>query len=277
MIHKIIHISDIHIPNSEEKRPYSEMLKNMLGAILDEIGETDPNEVRIVIVGDTFDQKIKATNEAKSMFHEMLNYLNEIAKTYIVAGNHDMLENNTDRMDSLNPTFDISGVYENIVYADKELGFKSGFIVDDNIVFVLYSMHDSFARPGDFDFMKKKVGDEKKIIGLYHGEICGAVTDTGNVSTTGIDFSYFEGCDCVMAGHIHKFQEIKQNGIPLVYSGSVFQKDAGENTTVHGFVSWDIDTMTYKHCEVANDYKIYKFEMTDYEDVTNDTEKLLNL
>lgn len=277
MIHKIIHIADIHIPNSQEKKPYSEMLKRMLAAIVDEIGDTDPNEVRIVVVGDTFDQKIKATNEAKSMFHEMLNYMNEIAKTYIVAGNHDMLENNTDRMDSLNPTFDISNAYENVVYLDKELGFKSGFIVDDNVVFALYSMHDSFSRPGDFDILREKVGPDKKIIGLYHGEVCGAVTDIGRVSTNGIDFSYFEGCDCVMAGHIHKFQEIKQNGIPLVYSGSVFQKDMTENTTVHGFVSWDVDTLKYKHCEVENDYRIFKFEIHDYDDIDNDIEKLVNL
>lgn len=277
MIEKIIHVADIHIPNSEEKRPYREMLKNMLGAILDEIGDIPSENVRIVIVGDVFDQKIKATNEAKSMFHEMLNYLNEIAKTYIVAGNHDMLENNTDRMDSLNPTFEIVGAYDNITYIDKELDFKSGFIVDDNVVFALYSMHDSFARPGDFELMKESVGDEKKIIGLYHGDTCGSVTDSGRTSETGIDFSYFEGCDCVMAGHIHKFQEVKQNGIPLVYSGSVFQKDAGENTSVHGFVSWDIETMSYKHCEVNNDYRIFKFEMSDYEDVNNDIEKIVNL
>ncbi len=277
MIKKIIHVADVHIPNDCSKRPYDEMLKNMLGAILDEIGETDPEEVRIVIVGDIFDQKIKATNEAKSMFHEMLNYLNQMAKTYIVAGNHDMLENNTDRMDSLNPTFDISGAYENVVYLDKELGFKSGFMADDNVVFVLYSMHDKFARPGDFDTMKKKVGKGKTIIGLYHGEVCGATTDTGEVSTKGLDFSNFKGCDCVMAGHIHKFQEIKQKGIRLVYPSSVFQKNAGENTSVHGFVVWDLETMTYKHCEVKNDYRFFKFEITDYEDVDKDLEKIINL
>ena len=79
-----------------------------------------------------------------------------------------------------------------------------------------------------------------------------------------------------MAGHIHKHQEIKKNGIPAVYAGSLFQQDFGENTTGHGFVVWDLETMKYKFHEVPNDYKMYKFEINSYDDVKNDSEKLLN-
>lgn len=97
------------------------------------------------------------------------------------------------------------------------------------------------------------------------------------MSENGIDTNVFKECDCVMAGHIHKFQEIKKNGVPIVYAGSMFQQNTGENTTGHGFLIWDLEKNKYKLHEVSNKYKMYKFKITSYEDVSNDTEKLLNL
>ena len=276
MVRKIIHLSDIHIPNtSSNDRPFEEMIKQLAGEIALEVKGSDRNEVRIVVTGDTFEKKIKADNESKEVFHTLLNYLDAIAPTVIIAGNHDMLENNQDRMDSISPTFSIKGVYPNITYADKVLGYKSGYIVDDNIVWVLYSMFDKFAKP-EMEGLREKYPDSR-IIGLYHGEIVGAVTDSGRMSENGINTDYFKDCDCVMAGHIHKFQTIKKNGVPIVYSGSVFQHDSGENTTGHGFVVWDTETMKYSLHEVENKYRMYKFEINSFEDVSNDEEILINL
>lgn len=275
MIKKIIHVADLHIPNNNSERPYSDMLKRLSAEILSEIKDLNKEEVRIVIVGDIFDKKIKADNESKDIFHNFLNYINAIAPTIIVAGNHDMLENNKTRLDSITPTFKIRDAYQNITYADMKLGFKSGWIKDDNVIWALYSMFDGFERP-NIDSIKTEYPD-CKIIGLYHGEVVGAVTDAGRKSDIGIDINDFNGCDCVMAGHIHKFQEINKNGVPVVYSGSVFQKDCGENTTGHGFVIWNLEDMSYKLHEVKNDYKTYKFEITSYDDVRNDVEKLMNL
>ena len=276
MIKRIIQIADVHIPNSTTTdKPFLDMLKQLAGEIMLETKGFKKEEVRIVIVGDVFEKKIKADNESKDLFHEFLNYINAIAKTIIVAGNHDMLENNQDRMDSISPTFSIKGVYPNIVYADKALNYKSGYIKDDNVIWVLYSMFDKFAKP-NLDNLKDENPD-CKLIGLYHGDIAGAVTDIGRMSEKGINTDDFKECDCVMAGHIHKYQTIKKNGVPIVYAGSVFQKDSGENTTGHGFVIWDIETMKYSLHEVKNLYKTYKFEISSYEDVENDEEKLLNL
>ena len=138
MVKRIILIADVHIPNSNSTdRPFSDMLKQLAGEILVEIKDFKKEEVRIVIAGDIFEKKIKADNESKDLFHEFLNYLNAMAKTIIIAGNHDMLENNQDRMDSITPTFNINGVYPNIVYADKALNYKSGYIKDDNTISVL--------------------------------------------------------------------------------------------------------------------------------------------
>ena len=274
MIKKIIQIADLHIPNDLKKRPYDKMLESFLKQLyVNEIKDQNPEEIRIVVCGDTFKNKIKTTNEAKAMFHMLLNYLNEMCRTYIFAGNHDMLENNHDRMDSINPTFEIEGVYENIVYLDKYLDFKSGYVEDDNVVFALYSMHDNFAPTN----VEHDMYPDHKIVGLYHGDVKGAVTDVGRMTPDGIDTSLFSECDCVMAGHIHKFQELKKDGVPIVYAGSVFQQDESENTTGHGYVVWDVETMTYNHVEVENAYRIFKFKIDDYDAFNNDVEDLINL
>lgn len=272
MIKKIIHLADIHIPNDEKSRPYTEMLKKAMAMILKEVKKVGKDECRIVVVGDIYHQKIKATNEARTMFHTMLNYLNQMCRTYIIAGNHDMLENNKERTDSLTPTFEIKGAYPNITYLDKELGYKSGYVEDDNVIFALYSMHNNFASPN----IQGLKNDENRVIGLYHGDVVGSVTDVGYMSDKGFDGNSFDGCDCVMAGHIHKFQELKKDGVPIVYASSLFQQDFGENTTGHGFVVWDVEKMKYKFHEVDNDYRMFKFSANSYEDVDNDNEKLLN-
>lgn len=274
MVKKIFHISDIHIPNSEENRPYSEMVEVFLKDIVTQVVSSGctKDEVRIVLVGDIFQQKIKASNEAKNTFHKMLNVLNSLARTIIVAGNHDMLENNTDRMDSITPTFEISGAYPNVTYIDKILNYKSGCIVDGNIVWALYSMFDKFKKP-----VLPKIEKGNVVVGLYHGDVAGAVTDVGRMTEDGIDTDDFEQCDCVMAGHIHKYQELRKNGVPIVYPSSLFQQNSGENISMHGYVVWDIETMKHTFHEVQNDYRIYKFEISSYDDVENDTERLTNL
>lgn len=273
MIKKIIHLADVHIPNEKSTRPYDKMMDRLTEAIIQEI--EDPEETRIVIVGDVFHNKIRTTNEAKEIFHHALNYFDKICRTYIVAGNHDMLQNNTDRMDSITPTFGIDGAYPNIIFTDKELDYHSGLIQDENVIFALFSMFDGFSKP-EMDGVRN-ANPDSRLIGLYHGDIVGSVTDLGRMSDVGIDTEWFKDCDCVMAGHIHRFQEIKKNGVPIVYSGSVFQQDFGENTTGHGFVVWDLETMKYKHVEVENEYRMFKFSASSYDDVKNDTEKLLNL
>lgn len=280
MIKYIYHISDIHIPNTETEKPYSIMLNKFLGHLNTDIQNlkktgVSKDEIRILVAGDTFNQKIKTSNEARELFHILMNYFNVLCKTIIYAGNHDLLENNRDKKDSLSPTFAIDGVYENITFIDKELGYRSGIVEDDNVMWVLYSIFDKFRQP-EMTGLRTEYPNHK-IIGLYHGNVPGATTDVGKMIDVGVDSNIFNDCDCVMAGHIHKFQEIKHNGVPLVYAGSLFQNDCGENVTGHGYVLWDINKMTYTHKEVPNDYKTYKFKISSYDDIANNEERLINL
>lgn len=274
-IKKIIHIADVHIPNIEDDKPYSKMIENLIVECYEISSKYEKDEIRIVLVGDIFDFKNKVSPEANTIYFKLLNCLNTIATTIMIAGNHDMLENNKQRTDALTPIFEVEGAYKNIKYADKILNYKSGYIVDNNIIWVLYSIWEKYQAP-NINEIKNKYPNHK-IIGLFHGEVPGASTDIGKMSDKGVDVNSFIGCDAVLCGHIHKRQEIRKNGVPIVYSGSLFQKDAGENVTGHGFIEWDVNDMTYKTHDIENDYSIYKFKINSYEDVENDIERLINL
>lgn len=275
MIKKVIQISDIHIPNIEDDKPFSELIDELVKQILISLNGFSKDEVRIVLNGDIFDFKNKTSPEANSMFYKLLNYLDKIAKTIIIAGNHDMLENNKKRKDAISPVFEISNAYTNTYYIDKILNYKSGFIEDENIIWVLYSIWDKFYGV-NIDEIKKE-HPNKKIIGLFHGEVIGSKNFNGRISESGIDSHKFIGCDVVMAGHIHKRQELKKNGVRIVYAGSLFQMNEGETITNHGFLNWNIEDMTYSCVDIKNEYSIYKFKISSYEDIYEDKERLINL
>jgi DNA repair exonuclease SbcCD nuclease subunit len=93
-----------------------------------------------------------------------------------------------------------------------------------------------------------------------------------------LDISYFEGLDFVIAGHIHKRQEIKKNGVKVVYCGSLIQQDMGENLTGHGGVVWNVEEKTWEPFDLERgEYGFYKFIIDDIEDIEEDKEKIINL
>jgi DNA repair exonuclease SbcCD nuclease subunit len=115
--------------------------------------------------------------------------------------------------------------YNQVSYIDKDLDYKSGIIVDDNVAWCLFSSFDSFNTP---DIMVHKEANKSKnltYVGLIHGDVNGAITTTNYVTDNGLDPKVFDGCDFVIAGHIHKRQEIKKNGIPIVYCSSLKQQN----------------------------------------------------
>ncbi len=282
MITKIIACSDIHIPSLKGIEDLKEILQKFIEEckkIVEEEG--DKSKVRIVVAGDIFDKKLDITNESILATNWFLSELGKVAKTVVIIGNHDMLMNNTDRVDSLTPIFEI-GKLSNVVYLDKELDFKSGCYKDDNVVWCLYSSYDAFNTP-DIESFKVKSRSKTPLsyVGLIHTDINGAITVTNFVTENGIDPKVFENCDFVIAGHIHKRQEIKKNGVKIVYCSSIKQKDFGESVTGHGYVLWDIsdpEEPTYECVDIPNENSgFYQFEINSIDDIKEDNEELINL
>ena len=211
MVTKIIACSDIHIPSLKGIDELKETLTTFIEKCKKIVKEEDgPENVRIVVAGDIFHQKISITNESILCANWFFSELDKICKTFIVIGNHDFLMNNIGRVDSLSPLFEI-GSYEQVYFLDKELDFKSGVYVDDNIAWCLYSSFTGFNTP-DISVHKESmngVDNAPEIyVGVIHGDVNGAITTTNRVTENGLDPGVFDGCDFVIAGHIHKRQEI---------------------------------------------------------------------
>ena len=275
MIKKIIHAADIHIRNIRRMDEYQQQLQKFVDECQNEADKIGSENLRIVIAGDIVHNKLDISGEGYLFASWFIGELDKIAKTIIIAGNHDMNMSNLSRLDPLSAIFSMCD-FKQTIYLDKELGYCSGCYVDDNVVWCLYSTFDNFARP-DIDGEKINHDEGYTYVGLFHGVIKGAKNDVNYSFDNGYDASYFEGLDFCLCGHIHRRQCLRCNGVPAVYCGSLIQQDHGENITRHGYLVWDVESQTYEEKNIPNEeFSFYTFTINDAEDIDNDKENLIN-
>jgi len=272
-IKRIIHCADIHIRNYQRLDEYAEQLEKFIAKCREIAEPYEKDEVRIVISGDIIHQKNTISPELISFVATFIRQLQDIAKVIVIAGNHDLIVNNQSRKDAISSIFE-AAEFSNAFLLDRELGYESGCVVDDDITWVVYSIYNDFIRPSIENAREEHPNN--KFVGLYHGMIVGSTLDNGDVVTSGKDSDIFDGCDCVMCGDIHKRQVIKGNDCEIVYPGSLLQQTFGETVTNHGFAVWDMETMQCSFVDLENDYSMYKFTISSFDDIDNDNEKLMN-
>lgn len=268
MIKKIVHVADIHIRTFRMHDEYKEIFQILIDEAKEYCKDYDYEEIRIAIVGDLVHQKITISNEQLILSCWFLNELSKIGKVVIIAGNHDLLENNKDRVDSISPMIQLLD-NENIAYYKE-----SKCYLDENVVWCNYSIFEGNSRP---DIETSKQGHpDKTHIGLYHAPLVGASTDIGYHFDEGTSLEIFEGCDMVLLGDIHKRQHFEHKGIPIAYPSSLIQQNFGESVGKHGYLIWDVESRTYVERDIANRHGFYQFKIKSLEDIENGTEKLTN-
>ena len=279
MIKKIIHTADWHIKNYKHHKEYRDMFNIFTLKIKELVEGYQRDEIRIVIAGDLLHQKINITNEQILLTVHILKELEVVAPLIIIAGNHDLNLSNKDRLDSITPMVNLLSDLD-ITYYKGE----SDCHLDDNIVWCVYSIFDENKSP-DIDKARKQYGDDKKYIGLFHGPIVGLKTDLGYEFDHGADKEKFSGCDAVLCGDIHKrggliyeepVSEFETKQIPIIMSGSLIQQNYGESINNHGFLVWDVDSLTYEEYDVKTDFGFYLFNIKSLDDIENDNEILIN-
>lgn len=269
MVKKIIHLADVHIRTYRMHQEYADIFKALYESCAKEMEGYSYDEVRIVIVGDLVHQKITISNEQLMLSCNFLTKLSEIAPVVVVAGNHDLLENNKDRLDSITPIIQLLN-NPNIHYYKESLCYE-----DANLVWCNYSIFEENKRP-NIEATREVLGNDKKYIGLFHGPLIGATTDIGYEFEHGTALEHFDGCDMVMLGDIHKIQEFNYRGTPIKYSGSLIQQNFGESVEKHGYLIWDVVSKTNTHVEIPNDYGFYQFKITSVDDIDDNKEVLTN-
>jgi DNA repair exonuclease SbcCD nuclease subunit len=266
MIKRIIHIADLHIRTYQLHDLYRKQFYLLLEDLEKQVDGFDFSEIRVVIAGDIAHNKINISNEQMMLTSWFIKELaDKIGKVIIIPGNHDFLENNMERLDSITPIVEILK-HEEIQY------FKNrGVYVDENVKWVVYSLYEHNKRP---DYVK----EDGFYVGLFHGPIQGLSTDLGFEFDNAFSPLNFVDLDLLLCGDIHKRQIFTlPNGGKGVMIGSLVQQNFGENVNHHGYGVYDFETNEYTTHDIKNDQPFLHFTISDISDIENEKEILLNI
>ena len=279
----IAHLADIHWRGLTRHAEYTEAFKRLFI----KLQQIKPDI--IFIGGDLFHTKTAGISpEVIDRLAWMLRSLADIARTYVVLGNHDGNLANEDRQDAITPI--ITAMNHNDIVLCKESGGyqlirKSNPISPTQASDIPYELcvFSCFDKPG-----WERVTPNKGIyhgfgptelpftnIAAFHGSVGGTKMDNGWImpdSKAEVKIDMFDGYDFVFLGDIHKRQFLAErpdkNGVMkpyIAYPGSLIQQNFGEDET-KGFLVWDIrskDDWDVEFVQVENAQPFRTFEWKD--------------
>jgi DNA repair exonuclease SbcCD ATPase subunit len=220
--------------------------------MFEEIQKRGTEDSIIYLAGDIAHAKLEMSPELVSEISWLFTECNKLCPTIVIAGNHDCNMNNSDRMDVLTPIVDALKL-PNLTYLRDTQVYGIGGV--DFAVFSIFDNKDNWPKANTL-FGNKKIA-------LFHGPVDNSTTDVGYVvSSRHFTTDIFDGYDLALLGDIHKRQEmISPSGCKVVYAGSLVQQNFGETLDKHGFLVWDLDTMTYEEVDIQNDYGYYTLDV----------------
>ena len=244
----IYHIADVHIRNVKRHKEYRQVFEKMF----EEIRKRGTEDAIIYLAGDIAHAKLEMSPELVNEISWLFKECAKTCPTILITGNHDCNMNNMDRMDVLTPLVDALEL-ENFYYLRDTQVYSIG-----GVDFSVFSILDN---KNNWITADKLFGNKK--IALFHGPVDNSQTDIGYVvSSRHFTTDIFDGFDLALLGDIHKRQEmISPKGCKVVYAGSLIQQNFGETLDRHGFLAWDLDTMTYEEIDIKNDYGYYTMDI----------------
>jgi len=248
----IVHIADLHVRLLKRYDEYNEAFDKFYKEV-----EKTPTTTLIAILGDLLHNKDTLSPESVQLAATFLFKCAELRPTVLIAGNHDFLLSNRNRLDSLTPVVDAIN-HPNLFYLKNNGLYALGDILFNNMS-IFSEPYDKI--PGNYK------NEYKYHIALYHGPVNGTLTDLGfYLVNKAMPVEKFDGHHLVLLGDIHKAQDVQlydnDNSKPAVrYPSSFLQQNHGESIDNHGFSLWDLNTKTYKHIEISNDYGFFTVEI----------------
>jgi DNA repair exonuclease SbcCD ATPase subunit len=245
---KIYHIADVHIRNVKRHNEYRQVFEKMF----DEIRKRGTEDSIIYLAGDIAHAKLEMSPELLKEISWLFTECSKLCDTILITGNHDCNMNNLDRLDVLTPIVEALNL-PNFHYLRDTQVYSIGGV--DFGVFSIFDDKKNWPK-ADTLFGNKKIA-------LFHGPVDNSQTDIGYVvSSRHFTTEMFDGYDLALLGDIHKRQQmISPKGCKVVYAGSLVQQNFGETLDKHGFLVWDLDTMTYEEVDIQNDYGYYTLDI----------------
>jgi len=270
VISKIIHIADIHIRLSTLHDEYNEVFE-LLYSELRNIKKNSPNTL-ICLCGDLLHSKDELKPNTIIQTWNFIKNLSDIFPLIIITGNHDTIELNNNKIDSITAILKDRPI-DNTYYL-----LNSGVYIYNNIVFGVSSIIDKFMMSRNIvdnvikmnsdPFIGNQYLDQDiKYIGLYHGSVDGCIINEYGTRLRGTKKVSDFACpltghtyDYILLGDIHKFQYLdKQKRV--AYSSSLISQNFTETDDYHGFLEWNILNGTSSYHKIKNNYAYHKINI----------------
>lgn len=266
---RVLHLADLHVRCSPTNNDRYAEYKSVFDRIVRAIPEVYPDIC--LIAGDVFHSKYKCSARGADLFRSFVRCVSRTCPVYILAGNHDFQQSQTDSPDLVTAVLgncDIPGVTlmnETGVYRFEDLSISVVTVQDAMEVGATCGHRDVLP-----EFPKDVSETTKYRVAAFHGPVAYSRLSNGSDLQGGVPVSWFDGFDAVMLGDIHVPQVHRAKVIhtdertktwswdaganPWGYCGSTIQQNFGEGILRHGFMVWDLRTRTVTHHHVPNDY-----------------------
>ena len=247
---RIAHVADIHI--QDRRRAEYAAVFDRLYASLRGIGSSGAATAGaadggakldlIVVAGDVFDNKMRASAHNLEDVAAFLGALADIAPVVLIAGNHDTNCLTPGALDLLTPLLADSRALQ----APRLTYWRhSGVYAAHGAVWAVAATDGAVPTAGEVDAAAAAleaagaVGPGAFRFCLFHDEVRGAQLGAApnGVEARGIPREAFAPFDAAFGGHIHLRQML---GPRAAYPGSLVQQNIGESHLGHGYALWDI-------------------------------------
>lgn len=252
-------INDIHLDKSN-----GSLVKDIFQQLMKVCEEY--NTHRIFCGGDVFTNRSGQPLQCLTDWKEILEILTKKGfEFYVIPGNHDKTDSNSERS-----YLDIFG--EKCVHLYRNHG---RVLLDGCVIgFIPYFQDEKWLE--EFQRLEDEIDDNLReediqiddaTILITHMGFDGVVNNDGSRVSSVIKPSMFKNWTKVLIGHYHNASELADN---VIYTGSAYQNNYGENITDKGFTVVFNDG-SIKH--VQSKFPRYIKEVVD----ANDKETLMNL
>lgn len=254
MISKVFHLADLHIRKGNVDESRFDEYFNVFENCIDKIESSFIKESSIAVVcGDIFHHKLQISSNGIILFNFFISKLASLMPIFIIQGNHDLIQENADNNNDLIKAI-LTNTISNVYYINE-----TGNFVYQNINFGMVSIKDILKKHASSGlteslppFPEPKPGYCN--IALSHCTVKNSNLHNYTKSLDGIPLEWFKGYDIAMLGDIHlqSTKYNKTNNLYYGYPGSLVQQDFGESLFNHGFLEWNIDTISVCKHHVFN-------------------------